>query len=149
MFTLPSYRVRAYLRGKHLVEQEEKLNPRRKLHLKRTSGEIHFGHGFGMDPTILPCRVVLNDFSPEGIYIFTEVSFEMDTSISLTIENPLRFYFSGHVVWCKRLSLQQSVMGSGDFGYRVAIRFDIQSEQEREELRGIYHDLLVNHLSRA
>ncbi len=112
MFTVPSYRIRAYLRG---VKQNEEARARNRerspIHLKRTMGEIRLSQSFDEDQLVIPCRVMLNDFSPEGIYVFSEKPLHIGQALSLTLQDPKRLYFIGRVVWCKNLSIHHGILG--------------------------------------
>jgi len=129
--------------------RRERSRTEHPIHLKRTQGEIRRSQSFDQGTDTIPCRVVLNDFSPEGINVFSDRPLAIGQSISLTIEDPKRLYFRGHVAWCKNISSHHTVISPVRYEYRVAIRFDFATPKEKHAMRVLYFDLLKNYLSRA
>jgi hypothetical protein len=150
MFSVPTYRIRAHLQGvKRSQKEREKARNRNPLHFKRTEGEIRLSQNFDDDLVVINCRVILNDLSPERIFVFSEKPIAVGQAVSLTIQDPKRLFFIGRVVSCKSLPVHRGIVSSHKYEYRIAIRFEFANAKEKHAMQVTYFDLLKNYLSQA
>lgn len=156
MWNVPTYRIRAYVRGLRRGSQGRRQAHPFPFHYKRTRAEIalqttdsatlRIAHGDGERPAI-QASLVLNDFSPRGSFLFSAEQIQLGQRVYLTIHGPKRFFIRGRVVLCKRMSFHATTLTSGEtYPYRVGILFDFQSIDERIAVKKYYDELSSKYL---
>ncbi len=110
-----------------------KISP--QLEMRRVTAEIKSGGSLGHPAVIAKARVILSDFSPESVALFTTHSFQQGAEISLTIDLPQQFFCRGKIQWCAEAATSGNVMSEGQsFRYRVNIAFLYDSDEERKQI---------------
>lgn len=79
--------------------------------------------------------VVLNDITPNGMYVFSTQSYPKDRVVSLTLEEPRRFYARARVISSQNVRQDSHIISEKTYSYRVALEYEIQTEEERKTLR--------------
>src|SRR5262245_9491877 len=119
MWDIPNYRIRALMRKQRRALVGAK---RLDLHLKRTKAEIHIPDKVpSKRGKLVPARVVLNDFTPRGLFLFSSEQLILGTQIELTIYEPHQFYVKGRIVACQTLILDKKIISAQDFPYRIGV----------------------------
>lgn|GEM_PF-7046378 len=115
--------------------------PDNRVKLQRTDAEIKTLNsslnGESSDEshsTILPARVILNEFSLAGVGAYTTQRLKMGQEIALTIDEPRRFYITGRVLICNEVRTDSKLIQQQSFSWRVGIEFLYKSEAERAEV---------------
>src|SRR5258707_370967 len=93
-------------------------------HLRRTTAQIKMS---GPGGEIVNARVVLNDFTAEGVELFSATPLNQGQEVSLTMEEPKRFYTKGKIVWCDRAEQSGKIISIEKFNFRVRIQFVFES----------------------
>src|SRR5437763_562799 len=94
MWQAPSQRSRAISASK----KREQARKRRSMHVKRVYAQIKIIGALGAPPSpIVEVRVLLNDFSPSGLGLFSSQEFFPGQQIAITLEQPQRFFVEGMV----------------------------------------------------
>lgn len=124
---------------------------RLSLHIKRTKAEIVLTEGLSMvgTGTSVPARVVLNDMSPKGLYLFASEQLALGQQIQLTLEEPRRFFAHGKVVSCQNIVMDRRVISEHQFPYRVGIEFLFRNDAERQAVLQYCQEILGDFLKEA
>lgn len=153
MYSVPAYRIRAYVRARKLREQTTLSQRKDSIFLKKSVAEIAIPDnplrtGLGSaHRRVIPASVILNDFSPRGIFLFSANSLPIGQRVTLTVHGPKHFFVKGRVAFCKRFSLDSAVLTEGgSFPYRMGILFDFQSIDERIAVKKYYDELSTRYL---
>lgn len=154
MWNVPTYRIRAYIRGLRQGPASKRAARPFPFHYKRTRAEIALqptdSGPFSLSRERTPgiqASLVLNDFSPRGLFLFSAEQIPVGQRIFLTIHGPKRFFIRGRVVLCKRMSFHATTLTSGNtFPFRVGIVFDFQSVDERIAVKKYYDELSGQYL---
>jgi hypothetical protein len=115
--------------------------PENRVKLQRTDAEIKTLasslNGESSDEsqsTILPARVVLNEFSLAGVGAYTTQRLKMGQEIALTIDEPRRFYITGRVLICNEVRTESKLIQQNVYPWRVGIEFIYKNDAERAEV---------------
>lgn len=116
------------------------------VHFKRARAEVKLS-GLGADPTkIIETRVLLNDITPKGIGLFSTAAMLPGQEISITVDQPKRFYARGRIVWCMEHNANSHVLTESKYSYRVGIQFIFDTEEERKALETYVQELEAQYL---
>lgn len=158
MWEIPKYGLRAYLHARDIErrrEQERKL--RRLIHFKRVGAEIRVvenvrrlravsdedeGH------EILSGRVVLNDLNETGLKIYAAQPLTLGTKVSVILSEPRYFYVNARVVWSEELPPNFRVLAQTPLQYRIWVRFEFTSEDERISVLNYRNEIFEKFLYR-
>jgi len=88
-----------------------------------------------------PVRILLNDFSPVGVGVFSKIPLSVGQEIAVTFQEPRRFYVKGRILWCKEYHHGSPVMSDNNFSYRVGVEFVFESEEESQQVVKFYEEL--------
>ena len=115
--------------------KREKLNW--GYQLKRVSAELKLREGASvpLSQPIVRARVVLCDFRPKWIGLFTEAAIPTGHEIALTIEDPVRFFCFGKVVYSGLVPHQSHIISFSRFDYRTCVEIVFQSKEEFYAIR--------------
>jgi hypothetical protein len=143
MWQAPNQRLRSVIQAK----KREREKKRRPVHLKRVSAEIRpLATKLGQAAAVTAARVLLNDITVKGLGIFSEHAMTPGQSISITLEEPRRFYVKGRVVWCQEFEGESRVLSAQRYSYRVGIQFVFQSAEEQAEVEKFLTELSEQHV---
>ena len=119
----------------------DSTTPENRVKLQRTDAEIKTLssslNGESADEsqsTILPARVILNEFSLAGVGAYTTQRLKMGQEIALTIDEPRRFYITGRVLICNEVRTESKLIQQNVYPWRVGIEFLYKSDAERAEV---------------
>jgi len=94
-----------------------------------------------------PARLMLNDFKPGSVCVFTTRKLNVKQTVSITIESPRQFYCKGQVVQVRHLGTDSNILIEGEpFRYRVGINFITSSDTEKKTILDYFNELQTNHL---
>ena len=146
MWDVPRYRIRAYVRALKRARAARKQPREFELHVKRVRAEVRIVEGFASKTEASPGRMILNDMTPLGTYVFTRTPFREGQVLEVTINEPKLFYVKGRVICCERINPDSVVLSEDPVPYRVAIAFTFQSLYEREMVRSFCHEIKLEEL---
>jgi hypothetical protein len=86
-------------------------------------------------PQVIEGALSLIDFTPEGMTLFIEAPLAVGEEVSITLEQPKQFYARGKVAACGNYLRNSKVLCESRRSYRVNIRFEFDSDAEREEVK--------------
>jgi hypothetical protein len=146
MWDVPRYRIRAYVRALKRARVLEKEKSDNRMHLKRVRAGIRVFEGFASrtEPTV--ARMILNDITAKGTYVFSPVPFRLDELVEVTVSQPRMFYVKGRVIACERVSPDSIILSEDPVPYRIAVAFEFQSMYERETVKAFIQHLQLEEL---
>ncbi|MCM2278058.1 MAG: hypothetical protein NDJ89_08270 [Oligoflexia bacterium] len=104
----------------------------------------------GANRELIHGSVILNDISPRGLFLFSSRNLRLGERVTLVIHHPRTFYAHGKVVLCKRLSLRENVVSTGNtFPFRAGILFEFRSIDERLSVKNYCDELAFKWLKIA
>lgn len=132
MWEVPQYRIRRYVRHLKRTRELARLEPpaRPSLHLRRASAEIAVLDDQGVKVGVVPASLLINDLTPSFVTVFSTRPIAVGQEVSLTIPSPRLFYVRGRIASCADATITRNIVSSHSFGYRLAIRFEFESEEE-------------------
>ena len=92
--------------------------------------------------------VALNDVVAKGLYAFTTDALPKDTVVSLTMEDPRRFFAKAKVISCQNVHVESRVISEFRFSYRLALEYEAQSDDERLGQKQFADEISENYLHR-
>src|SRR6185295_5501267 len=104
MWDVPRYRIRAYVRALKRARTLEKESRDNRMHFKRASANIRVFEGFGSKTEFTRARMILNEMTVKGTYIFTPKPFQQGELVEVTLNEPRLFYVKGRVISCERMN---------------------------------------------
>jgi hypothetical protein len=145
MWQAPNQRVRAQANAR----KRERERVRRGIHIKRVRAEIKTVGELAAPALVTQARVLLNDFSPKGVGVFAHAPIIVGQLVSLTLEEPKRFYVKGRVVWCQEYAMESHVLSETPFHYRMGIEFVFETPEEEQQVKDYCEALGHDHLRMA
>jgi hypothetical protein len=105
--------------------------------LRRMSAELKVRHGTLVpdDAKSFRARLVLCDFRPKWIGLFTEEVFPVGMEIALKIEEPFGYFCLGKVAASALVMRQSKVLSVARFDYRTCIEIVYHTRQELFSIR--------------
>jgi len=94
--------------------------------------------------TVIAARVVLNDFGPKGIGAYSPEPVMVGQEVSVTIEEPTRFYCKGRVTWCQME--ETHIISQAPFQYRMGIEFIFANDDEKSAVEEYVKELSKSQL---
>ncbi|HUP55862.1 MAG TPA: hypothetical protein VM598_00305, partial [Bdellovibrionota bacterium] len=132
MWDVPRYRIRAYVRALKRARSARKHPREFEVHFKRVKAELRIIEGFASKTAPTPARLILNEMTPLGTYVFARSPFREGQIVELTLNDPKLFYVKGRILSCDKMNPDSVIMSEDPVPYRVAIAFTFQSLYERE-----------------
>ncbi len=146
MWDVPRYRIRAYVRALKRARSARKGSGDFEMHLKRAKAQVRIIEGFASKTAPTPARMILNELTPLGTYVFTRSPFREGQIIEVTLSEPKLFYVKGRVLSCEKINSDSVILSDDPVPYRVAIAFTFQSMYEREMVKMFIHELKLQEL---
>jgi hypothetical protein len=128
-------------------QKKKREKTRKFLHIKRVTAELRAASIPGQAPKVATARIILNDISPFGVGLFTEIPFSQGQDIALTFEHPKRFYVRGKIAWCEEVRTSGRIIQTEEFKYRIAIQFSFQSKEDQDAVRVFCEELQREHVT--
>ena len=149
MWDLPNHKLKVHLRALRAARKSAKRN-RVRIRMQRASCVLRITDGFASFSHIVPGRILLNDFTKQGIKIFSQDPLLPGQEVAITIEDPRYFYAHGRVMWSSHLGFDRKVLTDRPFDYRVGIKFVFNSPSEQKAIADycdyIWSEHLILHL---
>jgi hypothetical protein len=130
MWQSPSSRTRAAQAAKK--RERDRLKPH--LRIQKVHAEIKV-LGAMRDPQFADCQVVLNDFSPLGVSLFSNTPLMVGDEVALTLEQPKQFYIKGRIISCQEYDATSRVLSKNTYSYRIGIQFKFETDEEKAEVK--------------
>jgi hypothetical protein len=146
MWDVPRYRIRAYVRALKRARTLEKENRENRIHFKRARAHIRLFEGFASQTPPVRARMILNDLTTKGTYVFSPIPFQQGDLVEVTLQEPTVFYVKGRVISCERVNPDSVILSEDPVPYRIAVAFDFQSIYERETVKTFIHQLAMDEL---
>lgn len=146
MWDVPRYRIRAYVRALKRARAVEKEGRDNRMHVKRVRANIRIFEGFASTTVPTAARMILNDITPKGTYVFSPVPFLQGELVEVTVNQPRMFYVKGRVIACERVNPDSVILSEDPVPYRIAVAFEFQSIYERETVKSFIEHLQLEEL---
>ncbi len=112
------------------------------VHLHRTVVQMRSGKTQpGKEAHVYAGRLVLNEFSPTGVYLFSQAHLPVGEPLSLVIENPRKFYCKAKVEWTKDVVTETHIFSKEKFQVRMSLKFVFASEEEKKAAQSYFEEL--------
>ncbi len=118
----------------------------RRFHIKRVNAEIKALATLHAPATVAQARLVLNDLGPHGLGLFASAAMLVGQEISLTIEDPKRFYVRGRIAWCQEYDADTHILTDYPYHFRVGIEFMFETEEEETQVRNFCEEIARDYL---
>lgn len=102
-----------------------------QLTLRRVPVQITLQNGLAAPSSVLWGYAFLNDFNPLGVYIFSPEPFQKDQTLSITLEEPRRFFAKVKVLSSQNTKTDSKVISTPKPTHRLALEFIAQTEEEK------------------
>ncbi len=122
----------------------KRLTPQPNFHFKRVLGEIVLDP-LNSSPDTYPCQIVLNDFTPKGVYVYVPENLPIGTPIQIKINWSLNTALFGRIASCHNIALNRRIISEQNFPYRIRIEFQFQTDEEKERFEA-YHQALMDQI---
>lgn len=126
--------------GKKRIERIKAL-----AHIIRVSGTVEAPQ-LGVK---LNGHFLLNDIHMKGLGFFTSEKLPEGTHLSLLIQEPEEFTIGGRLLWCSENLYNSHIVSEKHFRYRMAIHFEFQNDEERNEVEAYLDRVYQNQLKVA
>src|SRR4051812_41092771 len=127
MWQSPNQQRRALVSAR----KREKTRHQKGLKLRRAFAEMKTLTG---PDSIHEVRVILNDFSPTSIGLFSERGLDLGQEVALTLSEPTRVYLKARVTKCADMNTESHVIREKSFGVRLVLTFIFESDEERKAI---------------
>jgi hypothetical protein len=146
MWDVPRYRIRAYVRALKRARTLEKEARQNRVHFKRAHANIRVFEGFGSKTEFTRARIILNEMTVKGTYIFAPKPFQQGELVEVTLNEPRLFYVKGRVISCERNNPDSVIVSEEPVPYRLAVVFEYQSLYEKEMVKSFLQQLAMEEL---
>jgi hypothetical protein len=141
MWQSPNQRVRAQVNARKRERERLKM----QFHVKRVVAVVSI-HVPGQEkPETVDVRLILNDFTPKGMGLFSAHRFNAGDEITIDLENPKKVQVKGRVAWCQEYEIRGKVLTAQSYSYRVGLTFIFATPEEEQSLKAYCDDLIKNH----
>jgi hypothetical protein len=113
------------------ARERERTRLTRPIRVERADIKLNYKHadGSAMD---IPARALLNEFTTDGICLFTTTPLVPNLEISVAISHPKEFTIQAKVIWCQYQPSSSHVLTSQPFAYRVGLAFQFTDAAQVE-----------------
>lgn len=119
-----------------------KKRARSSLKMGRVKGELKVSAGLGSEGTVIPVKIILTDFRPSGVELFSKQDLELHREVSLTIDTQKKKFFAkGSVVARQEIQSDTNLIQNDRFKFRIGVRFQFDSKEQEEEAKQFAHDV--------
>jgi hypothetical protein len=143
MWDVPRYRIRAYLRNLKQANLKRKAGRRHVLHVRRADGQIRIIEGLATSIDAIPAKIILNDFFPTHMTLYTSIPLLEGQQVSVTLSHPRVFFVKGRIVNCSNQRIGSRVLSTNPFQHRLQVVFEFQSSYERNAVLRFYKELVA------
>lgn len=112
-------------------KQKEEAANGPQLTLRRVPVQITVQNGLSAPSSVLWGYAFLNDFNPHGVYVFSPDPFQRDQTLSITLEEPRRFFARAKVLSSQNTKTDSKVISAPKPTHRLALEFVAQTEEEK------------------
>ena len=110
--------------------------------MKRLTAEIVIYQGFAKSPRMIPARVISNDMTVDGIYLFSQTPLEQGQEVAIHIKSPGSFYIKGRVISSLKMVSGERIISTVAHPYRIAVEFSFHNSSEKAIVKTYCEDLL-------
>jgi hypothetical protein len=137
--------------GQAKSPQGQKKKSAAHYRMKRATGQIRTqGSALtGVPSVTADARIVLNDFSEKGVHLFSSQRFAFDEVVSLTLENPIRFFQKAKVLKCDLVIPSSKIISQDSFKYRITLKFAFDHADQKKSVSAFIKELFEKHLRPA
>ena len=121
-------------------KSKKKKKRRFPVHMKRTHVQLK-KKGLGNTESILVARLLLNDFSPRGVEVFSPEALEVGQELSITVDEPKRFFCKGRVIACHEMISDTVVLTQVPHRHRIAIEFVFDNPAEEDSVKAYWEEI--------
>jgi Tfp pilus assembly protein PilZ len=140
MWQAPNQRLRAAANAKKRDRDRYKI----PFHIKRVTAGVSLKMPEG-EPLKVEGRVLLNDFTPTGMGLFTAHKFQADDEVVITLETPTKIEVKARVAWCQECFVVGKVLKAQSFTYRAGLQFKFANSEEEQAIKAFCDELLNTH----
>jgi Tfp pilus assembly protein PilZ len=141
MWQSPNQRVRAQANARK--RERERLSM--PFHIKRVVAAVALPAVGEAPPTSVDVRLILNDFTPKGMGLFSAHRFSTGDEVTITLESPKKIQIKGSIAWCQEYEVRGKVLTEHSFSYRVGLHFVFANAEEEQAVKAYCDELLKNH----
>ncbi|MBI4925177.1 MAG: PilZ domain-containing protein [Bdellovibrio sp.] len=133
MWQAPAHRMRAMALAKKRARERNRIS----IHIKSVEGHLKLLEDKSSDPehTQISIKVILNDFGPKGVGIFSEKPFLIGQEIELSLENPRSLCLKGKIAWCQEYNANTHILSDKPCSYRIGIVFQFENEEQENQIK--------------
>lgn len=121
----------------HIGKSTKRMNERLRFATYKVKCWLWVGGG--SEP--IPGFGFASDISEAGIGVYLDRKINVGTEVRIAIDEAEATPFPGLVAWCQRYSLEQRFHGHESLDHRLGIRFNFQSEAERQRYIMFFNEL--------
>jgi hypothetical protein len=114
------------------------------FHIKRVKASLKLEVPGG-EARIIEAQVLLNDFSPEGMGLFTANKFNPDEQITISLESPKKIEIKARIAWSQEITVVGKILKAQACSYRAGVEFQFATPEEKEAVRAFCDELLNTH----
>lgn len=145
MWDVPSYRIKTYLRNMRAQQAKDRSRSKRdRMHIRRVKALVRVSSGLGAPVEIIDARLILNEFGPAGIRLYTTRPLTPGQEVSITIEEPRYFFAHARVAATQNVGFDRNIIAVEPYDYRVALLFKTHTTAEENAISSYVSELLSN-----
>lgn len=114
------------------------------FHIKRVAATLELQKP-GTEVLKVEAQVLLNDFSPTGMGLFTGHHFNTDDEIIVRLESPKKIEVKGRIAWCEEYSMAGKVLKAQACPFRAGVQFKFATPEEEQAIKDFCDELLNLH----
>jgi hypothetical protein len=114
------------------------------FHIKRVRASLKLEIPGGQ-ARMIEAWVLLNDFSPDGMGLFTANKFNADDQITVTLESPKKIEIKARIAWSMEVVGASRILKAQACPYRAGVEFLFTTPEEREAVKAFCDELLNTH----
>ena len=127
-------RARAEKRIKKNKERKNKLQESKTWRMVRIPFTMRVTHKFGEKPIVVNCSAMLHEATTDSIRIFSPISLEPGSRVTIHIDLEEDVYLRGEVVWSHKHESSWHLITQFSSNYRIGIKLQWNSFSERSKL---------------
>jgi len=136
--------------------KKKQINGNREFHIKRVPAQVsprdprseadYRLNASIEEKDVVAARMVLNEFNPSKISIYSSKPIEVGSEIRLTLLQPKTFYCKALVESVQDLTINAKVITNSPFRYRVKLTIVHENELEKKRIEKYWKLIQNDHL---
>ena len=143
-----SHRHRRFARIARDKLKKSRLASQNESRVVRVEADLKILDGVALTDLTSSARLLINDFSSDGIKLFSESPFYPGQRIGVNIQRPGPIFIQAEVIACQTLSNPFRILSETPFPYRITLLFHFDSGLERYAVNNYCKELHQAFLSR-